>query len=349
MIIPFISFFLVLVAVPLVCKLAAMAGFLDSPEGRKQHDVPVPPLGGVVIFTVFLSMMVVVGGVSWAVFAALALMLVVGILDDAHSINAKIKFALHFTSAFVMVLGGGIQINTLGDVLGLGYLNLWLFAIPFSVACVVYIQNAVNMMDGVDGLAGGNSFIIFLFLLLAALGGHNDAVVLQLSILMSCLFGFLIYNMRSPFRSRAIIFLGDAGSMALGLMIAWYSILLSQGADAVIRPISVAWLIALPIVDSFGLLVARIRDGKHPFAPDRRHFHHHFAHAGFTAGQTTCLVLSYSAFLGCVGFFAPKLGVPDFVLGWGWIALWIGHTVLTIKSQAFIRLLVSLRSKIQHQ
>ncbi len=353
MIIPFIAFLMVVVAVPLVCKLADRVGFVDAPEGRKQHEAPVPPLGGVIIFTVFLLLMSISGGMPWAVFAALALMLVVGIIDDAHEINAKLKFALHFTSAFVMILGGGVQISSLGNLLGFGDIHLWFLAIPFSVACVVYIQNAVNMMDGVDGLAGGQSFLVFGWLLLVAFAGHNSDAVLQLSVLMACLFGFLVYNMRSPIRSRAIIFLGDAGSMALGLMIAWYAITLSQGAEAVIRPVSVAWLIALPIVDSFGLLVARIRDGKHPFAADRRHFHHHFAHAGFTAGQTTCLILLYSALLGAVGFFAPMIGVPDYILGWGWIALWCGHTVITVKSEKFIRLLVSVRlyvqSKIQHQ
>lgn len=343
------AFFSVLIAIPLVCKLAGRAGFLDNPEGRKQHEVPVPPLGGITIFTIFLMIMSVLGGLPWAVFGALALMLVVGIVDDARGMNAKLKFALHFTSAFVMVLGGGAQLHSLGNLLGLGDVTLGFFAIPFSIACVVYVQNAVNMMDGVDGLAGGYSLIVFGWLLVAAIGGAYDDIVVQISILMACLSGFLVYNMRSPIRSRAIIFLGDAGSMALGLMIAWFAITLSQQPYAVINPASVAWLIALPIFDSFALLVARLKDGKHPFAPDRRHFHHHFIHAGFSAGQTTFLILAYSILLGSIGFFAPRMGVPDFVLGWGWVALWAGHTALTIHADQFIRLLARVRSGILNQ
>lgn len=349
MILALFAFMAVVGAVPLVCRLADRAGFVDKPGGRKQHDAPVPPLGGVVIFSVFLLFMVAIGGLPWAVFAALALMLVVGIIDDARGMNAKLKFALHFMSAFIMVIGGGAQIDNLGDLLGLGPIGLWFLAIPFSVACVVYIQNAVNMMDGLDGLAGGQSCLVFVWLLIAAMWGGNDLVAVQLTILIACIAGFLVYNMRSPVRSRAIIFLGDAGSMALGLMIAWYAITLSQGSHSVIKPISIAWLIALPIVDSFGLLVARIRDGKPPFAPDRRHFHHHFPAAGFTPGQSTLLILFYSAFLGSIGFFGIGAGVPEFVLGWMWIALWIGHTILTIKHEKFIQLLVSIRLKIQRQ
>lgn len=347
--IPLFAFITVLLAIPLVCRLADKAGFVDKPSGRKQHEGAVPPLGGIVIFTTFLAFMVLFGNMPWGVFAALALMLVVGVIDDAHEINPKLKFALHFTSAFILVLGGGAELHTLGNLLGFGPIDLaWLW-LPFSVACVVYIQNALNMMDGVDGLAGGQSFLVLAWLLWASLSGQNAAAAMQIEILMGCLAGFLFYNMRSPILSRAKIFLGDAGSMALGLMIAWYAMTLSQGADAVIRPPAVAWLIALPIVDSFGLLVARIKDKKPPFAADRRHFHHHFANAGFTPGQTTCLILAYSALLGAIGFFGSRLGVPEYILGWLWVTLWIGHTLLTVKAHKFIRLLDAARSRILHQ
>jgi UDP-GlcNAc:undecaprenyl-phosphate GlcNAc-1-phosphate transferase len=276
-------------------------------------------------------------------------MLVVGIVDDAYGVNARLKFALHFIAAFVMVLGSGIHIGSLGNLLGFGNVGLGVLAIPFSVACVVYIQNAINMMDGVDGLAGGNSFLVFVWMALAVFFSGHHAELQSILILLACLAGFLVYNMRSPFRRQAIIFLGDAGSMVLGLMIAWYAMTLSQGIDAVIRPVTVAWIIALPIVDSFGLLVARLKEGRPPFAPDRRHFHHHFQAAGFSAGQTTMLILLYSAFLAAIGFFGVRVGIPDYVLGWMWVCLWFGHTILTIKSEKFIRLLVVLRLKIQRQ
>lgn len=340
-----LAFLSVALSVPLVCKLAVTFGFVDAPQGRKQHEVPVPPLGGVTIFLAFLLLMMVFGGLPWAVFTALGLMLVVGLVDDAFEVNSRLKFALHFLSAFILVIGGGAQLHTLGNLLGFGEMELGWFAIPFSVACVVYIQNAINMMDGVDGLAGGCSFLVFAGLLFAAVLAGNTGAATQLMILMGCLAGFLLHNMRSPVLKRARIFLGDAGSMSLGLMIAWYAMTLSQGAGAALHPVSVAWLIALPIVDSFGLLVARIKDGQPPFSPDRRHFHHHFAAAGFTPGQTTVIILAYVLVLGSIGIFGVMAGVPDFVLGWAWVALWAGHTVLTIKHQRFIQLLVSLRSR----
>lgn len=342
------AFFIVLAFIPLICTLAKRYGFLDNPDGRKQHGSPVPPLGGVAIFTVFLFYMVIFGSLPWALYVAAALIVVVGIIDDAWDVNATIKFFLHFLAAFILVIGGGAQLQTLGNLLGFGDMRLWVMAIPFSVACVVYIQNAVNMMDGVDGLAGGYCFLVFAWLLIAEITAFDNIVNTQLPILMCCLAGFLFYNMRSPFLKNAKIFLGDAGSMTLGLMIAWYAITFSQGQYAVIHPVSVAWIIALPIVDSFALLVTRLRAGQPPFKPDRRHFHHHFLNAGFTPGQTTFLILSYSALLGAVGFFGIKFGVPEYILGWGWVALWMGHTVLTLKSEKFIQLLVALRARFCH-
>lgn len=350
-VVPFYVFLVTILCVPLLRIIAIKSNFVDKPDARKLHEGYVPPIGGLAIFLVFMAFLAFQGTTPFAMFLSLALILIVGLIDDSSGINAKLKFLLHFMAAIILVVGAGAQINTLGSVLGFGQLYLGIFSIPFSVACVVYILNAVNMMDGVDGLAGGNSFIIFGWLAAGALlaGRCDDA--LQILVLMAAIAGFLVFNMRSPFRKRANVFLGDTGSMALGLMIAWYAIHLSQSDHGVVavKPISIAWIIALPIVDAFGLLVARLKDGKHPFAPDRRHFHHHFQNAGFGPRSTTRIILLWSLLLGAFGFIGVRTGVPEFVLGWSWIVLWIMHTILVIKSEIFIQILRDLRAKILNQ
>ncbi len=345
----FFSFFTAVIAVFILRRLALIAGFVDKPGGRKQHETPVPAIGGVAIFLTFLAFVVTLGMMPWAFYAALALILIVGVVDDGWSMNSHLKFLIHFLAAFILVIGGGAQIETLGNILGFGELHLGIFSIPFSVACVVYILNAVNMMDGMDGLAGGNSFIIFGWLAFAAaMLGNSDALIAIL-LLMGAIAGFLVFNLRTPFRKHASVFLGDAGSMALGLMIAWFSITLSQQDPSRFPPVSVAWIIALPIIDAFGLLVARLRDGKPPFEADRRHFHHHFLHAGCSPSMATPLILLWSFLLGAVGFVGIRSGILESVLGWAWIALWWGHALLVIKHQKFIDCLTALRRKIPHQ
>ena len=346
LLLPLLSLVLSLAFVPVVRKFALRTNFVDHPGGRKQHESVTPYGGGVAIFAVFAFLSIFIAPPfedSWAYFISLALILVTGVIDDKRGVNAKLKFAIHFLAAFILVIPGHTQLLTLGNLLGFGEMGLGLAVIPFSVACVVYIINAMNMMDGVDGLAGGKSLIVFLWLMIAACFAGFWEVFLSLGVMAGALIGFLFYNMRHPGREKASIFLGDAGSMALGVTIAWYSMQLSQSPTAAIPAVSVAWILALPIIDSFGLLVARLREGRHPFDPDRRHFHHHFLNAGFTPAQTTTIILGYAAFLGGIGYIGPKVGIPEPVLGWAWVALWIGHAILTMKPERFIACLETLR------
>lgn len=343
-----LTFVATLILIPLIRRLALLSGMVDVPGGRKQHTEPVPPMGGIAIFTVVMAVMIGLGLMANIVFPsalylALAITLVVGVVDDMRPLDARFKFAMHFLVAAILVVWGGAKIATLGNVLGLGELNLYWLKIPFSIACIVYIINAVNMMDGLDGLAGGNALIIMMWLGLAALLGGQMDIFLMIAVFSAALLGFLFYNARAPWRKSAKIFLGDAGSMGVGIMIAWFAITLSQRHNFALEPISVAWIIALPIVDSFGLLVARIKDKKPPFAPDRRHFHHHFINAGFSVGGAVYTIILWSAVLGAIGFFGIKAGIPAGLLGWGWIALWLTHTLITVKSGRFVALLSKLR------
>lgn len=346
-VLPLLSLILSLAFVPVVRKFALRTDFVDKPGGRKQHEQTTPYGGGIAIFVVFGLLSLFIAPPfegSWAYFVALAMILITGVIDDKSGVNAKLKFAIHFLAAFILVIPGHTQLLTLGNLLGFGDMGLGWAVIPFSVACVVYIINAINMMDGVDGLAGGKSLIVFLWLMIAAASAGEWNAVSSLAVISGAVIGFLYYNMRHPFRTKAGIFLGNAGSMALGLTIAWYCIQLSQEPTATILPVSVAWIIALPIIDPFGLLVARLKDGKHPFEPDRRHFHHHFLDAGFTPAQTTMIILGWAAILGGIGYLGPKAGIPEPILGWTWVALWIGHALMTMKPQGFIRLLIRIRS-----
>lgn len=345
------AFLLAMVSVAGVRRLALRLGIVDAPGGRKQHDDPVPPVGGIGVFLAFLLSVGVFGEIfainlPWALLASLAIILIMGVIDDIRDVDARLKFAVHFLVAALLVIGGDARITHLGDLLGFGSIALGFLSIPFSIACVVYIINALNMMDGLDGLAGGNAVIIFFWFGLCAAMGGNAPALFQMAIFSACLLGFLVFNARAPWRKKACIFLGDAGSTGIAIVIAWFAITLSQGPAAVTQPASVAWIIALPIVDAFGLLVARILDRKPPFAPDRRHFHHHFIHAGFSVVRAVYVILLWSFLLGAFGVLGAIAGLPAPVLGWLWIALWIGHTLLTIRAERFIVLLDHLRVRI---
>ncbi|HEY8191210.1 MAG TPA: MraY family glycosyltransferase [Alphaproteobacteria bacterium] len=333
-----IAFSAVAVLIPAARALARAKGFVDRPGGRKKHEDEVPPVGGLVIFPVFMTVAALAGidaHTMWF-FLGLALLLVTGALDDRHQLPPRVKFTAQIATALLIVIPGGATVITLGNLFGTGPVYLGWGGAVFAAVAAVLLINAINLMDGIDGLAAGIGFIILFWL---AVAGGN----IHVPVMMGALGGFLLYNMRRPGRARASVFMGDAGSLALGLSLAWFSIHLSQGLGAVIKPAAVAWLLALPIYDTCGQFARRVRQGRHPFEPDHDHFHHHFLYAGFTPGQATAIILSISFLFGAVGICGAAAGVPDYVLGYVWFAGLLTHIYMSMRPHRFRRLLLRLR------
>lgn len=332
----------VLLLVPPARWAARKSGFVDRPGGRKRHERAVPPIGGLLIFPVFMALGTFVIQ-DWAVYgwlyAALALLLVTGGLDDRFHVPAWIKFGVQFIVAILIVWPGSVQVISMGNLFGFGDVQTGWISIPFSVIATVLLINAVNLMDGLDGLAGGTGLMILGWLAVTA-AMTGSPVTMELMILCGGLIGFLAYNIRHPWRAQASIFLGDSGSMALGLVIAWYAIGLSQGDTATIAPVSVAWLLALPIMDTCGQFARRVSEGRHPFSPDHHHFHHHFITAGLKPGQATACILSLVFIHGVIGVAGIMLGLPPFILMYIWIALLFTHIYMSMRPHRFRRLIL---------
>jgi len=342
----FLAFAAVAAVLPFACKAAVRFDFVDRPGGRKKHQDPVPPIGGLVVFPVFM-ILAAVYGVDWHTygyfFAALALLLVTGGLDDKDAIPPWIKFGMQWIAALLIVLPGQAEIYMMGDLFGFGRFGLGFMALPFSVIATVLLINAVNLMDGLDGLAGGKGFIVMFWFAVACFTAPAMAAAMPVMILMGALGGFLLYNMRHPLRQQASVFLSDAGSMALGLSIAWFSINLAKNFEPIIEPISVAWLLALPIFDTCGQFARRVSEGRHPFEADHDHFHHHFIYAGFSVGQATAIILGISLLTGLIGIGGIAIGLPEAVLTYPWIALLFAHIYMSMRPHRFRRLVSKLR------
>jgi UDP-GlcNAc:undecaprenyl-phosphate/decaprenyl-phosphate GlcNAc-1-phosphate transferase len=333
-------------------KIAILSGLVDHPGGRKSHEKPVAPVGGLIIFPIFMLAYVFAGGdlnTLWPFYVGLIILLVTGALDDRFSLPALPKFLAHFSAAALIVFFGNVQVAYLGDLFGLGVIWTGFMCYPFSIIAVVLLLNAVNLMDGLDGLAGGKSVVIFGWLALAALIGGRVSEGFMLLTLIGAIAGFLVFNMRNPWRRRACIFLGDSGSMCLGLAIAWFAVHLARAETSPLEPISVAWIIGFPIFDACAQFYRRVRECKDPFAPDRGHFHHHLIDAGFSVPQSTLFVMGIVGVMGLIGYGGLALGVPQIILTMTWIAALLGHIALSHKPARYIRILRRLRNKDQSQ
>lgn len=342
-IMPFLALASVAILIMPAVKLARKLGIIDAPGGRKQHIKAVPPIGGLVVFPVAI-MLALVSGISaqtyWPLFVGLTLLLITGAADDKLDINAWIKFFMQITAAVLIVIFGNAQIFYLGDF---GVLDdmLWTgwLAIPFSITAVVLLINAINLIDGVDGLAGGVATIILGFFGVAAIL-HGDAErALMIFILVGALGGFLIHNMRNPWRRKASVFLGDAGSMCLGLAVAWFAIFAARAPTDAMVPMSVAWVLALPVFDICAQFYRRVREGKHPFDPDRGHFHHHFIEAGLPVKLVTPIILGIVFALGLFGWVGVALGIPQIGMAALWVVALFIHMGISAKPERYVRII----------
>ncbi|MGH1457166.1 MAG: MraY family glycosyltransferase [Alphaproteobacteria bacterium] len=350
-IVPVIAFVLVVLLVMPFRKFARIVGIVDAPGGRKQHDKAIPPIGGLVIFSVFLVLGVVSGVVDlqkyWPLYLSLVVLLVSGALDDQFPIHARLKFVIHIGVAALIAFMGNVQAAYLGDLFGFGVVWTGFMSYPFTIIAIVLLINAMNLMDGMDGLAGGVSVVMFAWFGVACVvaGFYSGAQVLVL--LIACLCGFLVFNMRNPWRRKASLFLGDAGSMSLGLTIAWFSVLLARGPESPIEPIAVAWIIGFPIFDTCAQFFRRVCEGRDPFSPDRGHFHHHFIDAGVPVRWASVIIIAIVAVMGAIGYGGIALGLPPFILTIGWILLLLAHIAMSKNPQRYVCIIRAIVQKCQ--
>jgi len=349
---PILAFLCVVALVPLAIKLAPILKLIDAPdgpEGRKRHEGSVPLIGGLIIFPVFIGVSVFAGfslSAYWPLYAGILLLLVTGAVDDKLHLHSMVKFFIQFLAAALIIIFGDTQIFQLGDLFGLGAVGLDFMSLPFSFAAVVLLINAVNLMDGLDGLSAGFCAVALSWMAYGFYSGGYVSEFLIAAILIAAIVGFLIYNMRSPFRRKASLFLGDAGSLCLGLCLAWFAIHAGRNFNApAIAPIGVAWVLAIPIFDTCAQFYRRTRQGRHPFSPDRGHFHHHFVHAGISDGRAAACILVLAFVTGAFGVLGLKFGVPPIVITVSWIVALLAHMAYSTVPDRYIGLFSEMIKK----
>jgi UDP-GlcNAc:undecaprenyl-phosphate GlcNAc-1-phosphate transferase len=275
-------------------KLALLKNIVDQPDTRKVHSQPVPLLGGVGMASAFIITCLIfikMESLLSAFLGGLLLIVLTGLADDIWTIKPIVKFTGEIIAALVFIWVSGYAIHSFGDLLGIGPVTTGRYAIPVTVFCMVGVMNAMNMADGMDGLAAGISITGCLFLgYFAASSGQYLYLALVMA-LSGGLLGFLYFN-RYPART----FMGDSGSLYLGYTLSAICILLvqDQTLQIPVAPISMAIVLGLPIVDAILVMSLRIGKGKNPFHPDNTHLHHHLLALGLShpgVVRLICLIM----------------------------------------------------------
>ncbi len=282
---------------PAVRMLAIKIKAVDVPkDNRRMHKVPIPRMGGLAIFAGFLVSVlffVPLGNEFRSILIGALILVVLGIIDDIVALKPRTKFAGQIIAALIPALSG-VSIHGIVNPFVPGqYSTLGIFSIPFTVIWIVGITNAVNFIDGLDGLACGVSAIATVTMFIIAVLFGETYIALMMAALAGACLGFLPYNM-----NPAKIFMGDTGSMFLGYTLATVSI---QGLFKFYAVISFAVpfiLLGLPIFDTGFAIVRRLLKGQSPLQADRGHVHHRLIDLGFDQKQSVAILYAFSALMG---------------------------------------------------
>ena len=261
---------------PLVKALSVKVGAVDVPkDGRRMHDHPIPRMGGLAIFFGFLTAMLLfvpLDGAKQGMLLGAVIIVVLGIFDDIYALPAKPKFLVQVIAALIAVMAGN-RIDVLSNPNIFSPDPVWILgwlAYPVTVVWIVAVTNAVNLIDGLDGLACGVSTISAMTMLVIALTvvDELDVAVMMAALAGACI-GFLPYNF-----NPAKIFMGDTGSTFLGFIMATVSVNGMFKQYAIISFVVPFLMLGLPIFDVCFAVVRRLSHGQSPMAPDRGHVHH---------------------------------------------------------------------------
>ncbi len=286
-------------ATPLVKMLAYKVGAIDVPrDNRRMHTVPIPRLGGLAIFLAFMLSVLLFAEIDRQIQGILlgsVMIVVLGVLDDIMTLRAVPKFLVQIAAAGVAVYHGCV-IQFLSNPIitsDATYISLGAWSVPVTIIWIVAITNAVNFIDGLDGLAVGISAISTASLLVIAILVSEGNVAVILAALLGACLGFIPYNM-----NPAKIFMGDTGSTFLGFILATLSI---QGLFKLYAVISFAvpfLILGVPIFDICFAVLRRLAKGQNPMRPDRGHVHHRLIDMGFNQKQSVAITYMITAILG---------------------------------------------------
>lgn len=321
---------------------------MDEPGDRSSHLRKIPNLGGIALFysigvcaPIFAYELF---DIYKFLFASLVILLYVGIMDDIVVIRAYKKLIAQILVATIMVLGSDVRIRSLFGLFGVYELNYFL-SVVFSIVTFIILINAFNLIDGIDGLAGGYSVICSGLFALSyyRLGEYNYPLVVFCFVLIGAVLAFLYYNL-SNYRSVKV-FMGDTGSMILGFLLAFTAmcfidVFIDKGLQDIPRyhlesaPVIAVAVLILPIVDTLKVILLRLINKKSPFDADKNHIHHQLLKLNLTHRRSTSYIITYYLFIVAFAYYFRHINANlllFLILGLGFIGAYLPSLVLKLQ------------------
>ena len=317
------SFLLTFFSIPTIVKISRRKNLMDEPGTRSSHLRKIPNLGGIAIF---YSLAVCASVFAFELFeiykflfASLVILLYIGVMDDIVVMRAYKKLFAQIVVTALMVIGSDVRIRSFFGLFGIYELN-YFFSVTISIFTFIILINAFNLIDGIDGLAGGYSIICSALFGISyfRLGEYNYPLVVLSAVIIGSVTGFLYYNLSNSRSSK--IFMGDTGSMILGFLLAFTAIcfidiFIDKKLPGVPRyylqaaPSIAMAILILPIVDTLNVILVRLFNGSSPFTADKNHIHHSLLDLGLSHRRSTVYIIMYYLFIVAVAYFYRHINV----------------------------------------
>lgn len=322
------SFLLTFYTIPTVVKISRRKNLMDEPGARSSHLRKIPNLGGI---SMFYSLAVCASIFAFELFelykflfASLVILLYIGVMDDIVVMRAYKKLFAQIVVTSLMVIGSDVRIRSFFGLFGIYELN-YFFSVAMSIFTFIVLINAFNLIDGIDGLAGGYSILCSAMFGISyyRLGEYNYPLVVLSGVIIGSVIGFLYFNL-SNYRNNKI-FMGDTGSMILGFLLAFTAIcfidiFIDKKLPEIPRyylqsaPAIAMAILILPIIDTLNVFMIRICNGKSPLVADKNHIHHSLLKLGLTHRRSTAYILMYYLFIVSVAYFFRHINVNVLLL-----------------------------------
>lgn len=307
----------------LLSPLARRIGLLDHPAERKVHDTSTPLAGGFAIYIAWVASVLLLTPLASASIPLLfagTMMLMAGAWDDLRELRPLTRFIIQIIACIIMIFASGVVLTDFGSLMWDGVLSLGWFSIPITIFAALGVINAFNMMDGIDGLSSTIFIIAACAMAWLALRAGLASNATLLLVAAGAVAGFFLINARLPWNKRARAFLGDSGSMFLGLLLAWQFIDLGNGDDRAFAPMTAVWLFGIPLLDTTRIMTHRWREGRSSMEADQYHLHHAFLKSGFSVVQTSIAITTLILLTTAVGLAGELLDWPEYLMFYGYIA-----------------------------
>lgn len=310
-------------------------GVVDKPDKvRKFHKGSVPLGGGIALFLSTLIAIILIIDLNSSffdyppllkVFFVSIIILIIGLWDDIKPLPFSVRLIVQIFASWLVITLVDVHIVNLGNLLGFGNIYLSQLGIPVTIFMVVGVCNAFNMLDGMDGLLGTVVLVTVSALsYMTYLSGFSESSLL-ISIVITLI--YLTFNL-GLMGKRQKIFLGDAGSMWVGFMLAWTLVIFSQGETRYFEPVTALWFILIPLIDALSTFLTRLWNKKSMFESDRTHIHHMLLDSGFSNRKVLLIVFISSVVSACFGIYAYLIMYPEARQFYGFLTIWFFYALL---------------------